>query len=119
MVDEVLRLRMQCEPALSTEGYAARRADLKAQLLASFFPGCVVAVVQLLDVKTDATFLTPRERVWCEPGKKWWHLGDDVRRLSRPVPCRGMQGLWELPADVERRVREQTGLELPSAPGAR
>jgi hypothetical protein len=29
------------------------------------------------------------------------------RALKTPVPCRGMQGFWPLPDDVERRVREQ------------
>ncbi len=31
----------------------------------------------------------------------------DTRALRKPVPCRGMQGLWTLPRDVERRVLEQ------------
>jgi len=26
--------------------------------------------------------------------------------LPRPVPCRGQRGIWEIPADVEREVRE-------------
>jgi len=42
-----------------------------------------------------------------------WALGpigwvlDDVRALAEPVPCRGAQGLWTLPGDVETRVRAQ------------
>lgn len=32
-----------------------------------------------------------------------WHV-ENPRRLSEPVACRGAQGLWELPADVERQV---------------
>ena len=28
----------------------------------------------------------------------------DVRKLREPVPCRGFQGLWELPPDVEKDV---------------
>lgn len=31
----------------------------------------------------------------------------DVQPLASPVPCRGAQGLWDLPADVERRVLAQ------------
>lgn len=42
-------------------------------------------------------------------GPYGWVL-QDVRALSVPVPCRGAQGLWNLPPDVERRVRE---LEVP------
>lgn len=32
----------------------------------------------------------------------------DVRALETPVPCRGFQGFWTLPDEVERRVMEQT-----------
>jgi hypothetical protein len=31
----------------------------------------------------------------------------DVRALATPVPCRGRQGFWTLPHDVERQVMEQ------------
>lgn len=31
------------------------------------------------------------------------------RILPTPVPCRGWQGCWTLPADVETKVREQLG----------
>jgi hypothetical protein len=30
-----------------------------------------------------------------------------ARQLSKPVPARGMLSLWNMPADVERAVREQ------------
>lgn len=44
-----------------------------------------------------------------------WYIGspsigwlfDRVVRLPVPVPCRGAQGLWELPPDVLAAVREQ------------
>lgn len=44
-----------------------------------------------------------------------WYIGspsigwlfDRVVRLPVPVPCRGAQGLWELPADVLAAVRAQ------------
>lgn len=35
-----------------------------------------------------------------------WRL-DNVRRLAAPVPCRGKQGLWDLPADVLNAVMAQ------------
>jgi hypothetical protein len=31
----------------------------------------------------------------------------DVRELATPVPCRGYQGFWTLPVDIEDRVIEQ------------
>lgn len=33
------------------------------------------------------------------------HVYENVRRLRDPIQCRGAQGLWDLPVDVERKVR--------------
>lgn len=33
----------------------------------------------------------------------------DIRALAAPVPCRGWQGFWTLPADIERAVVAQIG----------
>ena len=38
---------------------------------------------------------------------QWHWLLADVRPLAEPVPCRGALGLWRLPEDVEKAVREQ------------
>lgn len=43
---------------------------------------------------------------WALPGQWHWVLAE-VRALADPVPCRGMLGLWRLPEDVEKAVREQ------------
>lgn len=52
----------------------------------------------------------PHHGVGCDPwavrGQFHWEL-DDVRPLPDPVPCRGALGLWRLPEDVEKAVREQ------------
>lgn len=37
-----------------------------------------------------------------------WVL-DDVVALAEPVPCKGAQGLWDVPAEVEARVLAQVG----------
>lgn len=43
----------------------------------------------------------------------WWDqdqsglLLDSVRRLKTAVRCKGMLGIWRVPSDVERQVREQ------------
>jgi hypothetical protein len=42
---------------------------------------------------------------WFDGGIAW--VLDRVRPLAEPVPCRGAQGLWVVPADVEVRVAEQ------------
>ena len=39
------------------------------------------------------------------PSRWAWFL-QGVKFLSAPVPCRGALGLWTMPADVERTVRE-------------
>ena len=42
----------------------------------------------------------------------WWDqeqggiVLDNVQALREPVPCSGMLGLWTVPADIERAVRE-------------
>jgi hypothetical protein len=45
---------------------------------------------------------------WAFPGQTHWQFGD-VRKLGQPVPCRGAQQLWRLPAHVEVAVRAQLG----------
>lgn len=32
---------------------------------------------------------------------------ENIIPLKQPIPARGMQGLWNLPSDVEKLVREQ------------
>lgn len=43
---------------------------------------------------------------WFEGRPYGWRL-DDLFVLPEPVACKGAQGLWELPNDVEERVRSQ------------
>lgn len=73
--------------------------------------GCVVAVATLAAVeRTEQS----RKRVSdqelefgnYEDGRFAWWLRD-VIRLPEPVPCRGYQKMWRLPANVEAAVREQ------------
>ena len=48
-----------------------------------------------------------------------WVLAD-VRALREPIACRGALGLWDVPADVLARIRQQGVLdELPAAAGAK
>jgi hypothetical protein len=77
--------------------------------------GAIVAVVRLRDVKstrwqdslTRGTF-PPNEWKFGDfsDGRFMW-LTDEIRRLQAPVPCRGAQKLWEVPADIERQVLGQ------------
>lgn len=43
---------------------------------------------------------------WDVPGQYHWRLAD-VQVLPEPVPCRGAQGLWRVPADIAARVLAQ------------
>jgi len=43
-------------------------------------------------------------------GPVGWVL-DNVRPLTTPVACKGTQGLWAVPPDVEAAVRAQIGWE--------
>jgi len=45
---------------------------------------------------------------WAQPGHHHLIL-TDVRPLDKPVPCKGMLGLWRLPEDVEAAVMAQLG----------
>jgi hypothetical protein len=56
--------------------------------------GAIVATARLAHVSN--TSLSP----WAVPGSVFWHLLE-VRRLPDPIPCRGMQGLWDAPAALE------------------
>lgn len=47
-----------------------------------------------------------RSSLWAVPGQHQWPLLDVVA-LPEPVRCRGAQGLWVLPAEIETNVREQ------------
>ena len=81
--------------------------------------GAVVAVAELVACHLSPDFggTCGATRTLCSPwaARDQYHwLLSDVRPLPEPVPCRGMLGLWRLPDDVERLVREQ--LEEESCP---
>lgn len=53
----------------------------------------------------------------CTPWGRYdaWHwIAANPQALPKPVPCRGMLGLWRLPDDVEQAIR----LQLDPAGGA-
>lgn len=45
---------------------------------------------------------------------RWGHIYADVRPLPEPVPCRGAQGLWNVPDDVEAAVLAQLREQVPA-----
>lgn len=77
------------------------------RLLAQVRPGHLLCTVELERAVGTRSALPAEQQRWFS-GRYGWVLRD-VRRLSTPVPCRGMQGLWTVPADVERLVLEAGG----------
>jgi hypothetical protein len=75
--------------------------------------GAVVAIARIADMVPAATHAYPSLMEFrlgdYSPGRWAWLL-EDLRPLDQFVECRGLQGLWPLPRDVERAVREAAGL---------
>lgn len=73
--------------------------------------GVVIAVADLTDIHPRYRVCNPGGPVTvCTPWSAWgqchWVLGS-VRPLAEPVPCKGALGLWRLPPDAEKAVRER------------
>lgn len=70
----------------------------------------VVGTARIDRVVTEARTLAPDQARWYmgpenADGKTvyGWILAD-VRVLTTPIPCRGLQGLWPVPLEVERQI---------------
>ena len=46
---------------------------------------------------------------WAD-GRYAWRIGN-VKQLPKPIPCRGFQKLWELPAEIKCEIIEQLASE--------
>jgi hypothetical protein len=68
----------------------------------SLQPTGIVATALLSEIVMD------RDKPWTEHRR--WYFGpygwvlEDVRPLPEPIPCRGAQGLWDVPADIAERL---------------
>ncbi len=70
------------------------------------YPHDIIRGVVTIDrVVTEARTLPPDQQRWFM-GPFAWVL-TDVKRFETPVPCKGGQGLRNLPTDVDREVRWQ------------
>lgn len=67
--------------------------------------GAVLAVAELRDCH-DGAMEQGECSDWADRWQWHWVLSD-MRPLPEPVSCRGRLGLWRLPDDVEKAVREQ------------
>lgn len=43
---------------------------------------------------------------WAEDGCICWQIEDPIA-LPKPIPCKGAQGLWDVPLDIERQILEE------------
>ena len=74
--------------------------------------GAIVAVAELTGCHLSPDFggtcgaTRPLCSPWGARDQYHWILAD-VRPLAAPVSCRGALGLWRLPEDVEKAIREQ------------
>lgn len=92
----------------AVEGWVRRHMGLVVPPAASLPRGAIVATARVTGVVTESA--SP----WFV-GPFGWTL-DEVVALPAPVPCRGAQGLWIVPADALAQVIEQTK-EGAQAPG--
>ncbi|MDP3703221.1 MAG: hypothetical protein Q8R78_02410 [Candidatus Omnitrophota bacterium] len=55
---------------------------------------------------------TQKERAFGDysPGRWAWEL-KNPRRLAAPIPCRGRQGMWDVPPEIEALVVQQAEKE--------
>ena len=65
---------------------------------------CIVAVATVTEIIERPTPIQQLSYWWAGP--IGWKL-DHVRVLPKPVPCRGYQGLWQMPTIVQNRVHAQ------------
>jgi len=41
-----------------------------------------------------------------QPGNYAWEL-TDIKPLPKPIPARGLPGLWEVPREIQQQICEQ------------
>lgn len=92
---ETAKLVMQCEP------FKAVLSEAGFPLLSLMPRGAIIAVVNLVDVVPAPSALERARNVFLETafgdfskGRFAW-IFDNVRALARPIPAKGMLGLWE------------------------
>jgi hypothetical protein len=77
--------------------------------------GAVVAVVRVQDLVQSQgdtlEYWDEEDLFWGDftAGRWAWRLEVLVNLADHPVPCRGAQGLWRVPDDVQRRIFEACG----------
>ena len=67
--------------------------------------GCLVAVAdyKAVDAIPDDGLYAKLCRFWNEGYPNWWLLSN-VKRLTKPIPCRGNVGMWPLTEELSAAV---------------
>ncbi|MDZ4263777.1 MAG: ASCH domain-containing protein [Pseudomonadota bacterium] len=81
-------------------------------------PGCIIGTVEVMDCwqvpgrTIPSSFagqpISVKERAFGDfsPGRYAWML-KNPRRLATPIPCRGRQGLWNVPPEIEALLNKE------------
>lgn len=69
--------------------------------------GCIVGTMDYdaMDRVPCNTALAAECRIWNEGYANWWILSK-IRRLPRPIPCRGNIGMWRLPEELSSEIEK-------------
>lgn len=101
---EGARWKVWCEPAENKiRAYHLDRSGSEEVGIFSIPRGAVVGMATYSGLLQGGDGLVPW---WDGPPHYGWMLSDFVW-LARPVPCRGSQGLWDVPEEIERDVYAQ------------
>lgn len=102
--DSIIGHRIAIHSGLKWDAAAASRvAKLSSKMLApkeDWRGGRIVATAKVTGWTVAAA------SKWAIDGQVHWCLRS-VFVLPTPVPCKGAQGLWTVPEDVERQILEQ------------
>jgi hypothetical protein len=67
--------------------------------------GAICGIARVVDIVTKS-----RSKWFTKPTRAYPNFGwvlTDVKRLKKPIPCKGMLGLWEVPPGVLRSMKRQ------------
>lgn len=80
--------------------------------------GAIVATAIVVDFWSPSFDQRTRPKTelfqdWYVPGEYGWYLADRFA-LPTPIPCKGLQGLWDVPQDVfEAMIDQNVPVERP------
>lgn len=116
--EEIAEACRQAMEELKKHGELLLRPECKLSGLLKFGGtlGCIVAVTLLVDCRQMRKAPDAIEAAFGNfgPGRWGWML-DGVEPVLPPVPCRGMQGLWDVPEEIAARLPAPSGHRIHQA----